>query len=259
MNLHNNSYFSKKTHAAPLVVFRVFFGLMMLASIIRFWYNGWIELQYIQPKFFFSYTGFDWVKPFGEFTYVIFILCGLSAFFVAIGLKYRLSIILFFLSFTYIELMDKTTYLNHYYCISLLSFVMIFLPANAQFSVDSYLNKKEYTRIPNWCIDGIKLLLGIVYFYAGISKINSDWLLRAMPLKIWLPSKYDLPLIGNNLMQQEWFHYAMSWSGMLYDLVIPFFIVIQKNKNCCFRTSGIFSRFYSNFIPYRNVSFYNDY
>ena len=230
MNIQKSSYFSKKTHAAPLVVFRAFFGLMMLASIIRFWYNGWIDLQYIQPKFFFSYVGFEWVKPFGEFTYIIFIICGLSAFFVAIGLKYRLSIILFFLSFTYIELMDKTTYLNHYYCISLLSFLMIFLPANVQFSVDSYLNKKEYNLIPNWCIDGIKLLLGIVYFYAGISKINSDWLLRAMPLKIWLPSKYDLPLIGNNLMQQEWFHYAMSWSGMLYDLVIPFLLLYKRTR-----------------------------
>ena len=249
MNFLNNSYFSKKTHAAPLVVFRVFFGLMMLASVIRFWYNGWIELKYIQPKFFFSYTGFEWVKPLGEFTYLIFILCGLSAFFVAIGLKYRLSIILFFLSFTYIELMDKTTYLNHYYCISLLSFVMIFLPANAQFSVDSYLNKKEYTRVPNWCIDSIKLLLGIVYFYAGISKINSDWLLRAMPLKIWLPSKYDLPLIGNNLMQQEWFHYVMSWSGMLYDLVIPFLLLYKRTRIFAFALVVFFHVFTRILFP----------
>jgi hypothetical protein len=99
MNIQKLLYFSKKTHAAPLVVFRAFFGLMMLASVIRFWYNGWIDLQYIQPKFFFSYAGFEWVKPFGEFTYVIFIICGLSAFFVAIGFKYRLSIILFFSKF----------------------------------------------------------------------------------------------------------------------------------------------------------------
>jgi hypothetical protein len=234
MNFQNNYYFSKTTHAAPLVVFRVCFGFMMLASIVRFWYNGWIDLQYIQPTFFFSYHGFEWVKPFGEYTYYLFFICGLSAFFVAIGFKYRLSIILFFLSFTYIELMDKSTYLNHYYFISLLSFLLIFLPANVQFSVDSYLNKKEFKTIPNWCIDSVKLLLGIVYFYAGISKINSDWLLRAMPLKIWLPSKYHLPIIGENLMQQEWFHYAMSWSGMLYDLIIPFLLLYKRTRFIAF-------------------------
>ena len=198
MYISSIPYFTKSSKSEPLTVFRIGFGLMMLASIIRFWYKGWIDTLYIQPKFFFSYFGFSWVKPFGEYTYILFLICAISALFIALGFKYRLSIIIFFLSFTYIELMDKTTYLNHYYFISVISFVMIFLPAQAKFSIDSYINKITYDYIPSWTIDIVKLLLGIVYFYAGIAKINSDWLLRAMPLKIWLPSKYDLPLIGEN-------------------------------------------------------------
>src|SRR5690606_32479986 len=75
----------------------------------------------------------------------------------------------------------------------------------------------------------IKLLLGIVYFYAGLAKLNSDWLFRAMPLKIWLPSKYDLPLLGA-LMHQEWVHYAFSWSGMLYDLSIPVLLLWKRTR-----------------------------
>ncbi|TKS57646.1 HTTM domain-containing protein [Mesohalobacter halotolerans] len=224
------TYFEKTTSSAPLAVFRIGFGVMMLISIIRFWSYGWIEKLYLKPQFHFSYYGFEWVKPIGDWTYFIFFICGLTAFFVALGLKYRLSIILFFLSFTYIELMDKTTYLNHYYFISILSFLMIFLPANAYFSLDNYFRQKQYTQIPKWTIDSIKLLLGIVYFYAGLAKINSDWLFKAMPLKIWLPSKYDLPFIGENLMQQEWFHYVMSWSGMLYDLSIPFLLLYKKTR-----------------------------
>ncbi|MDG2274515.1 MAG: HTTM domain-containing protein, partial [Flavobacteriaceae bacterium] len=218
-------YFNKYTDAKPLVVFRIFFGVMMFISMLRFWANGWVEKLYIKPTFFFSYYGFEWVKPVGNYTYLIFVACAIASLFVAIGYKYRIAIIIFFLSFTYIELMDKTTYLNHYYFVSVLSFLLIFLPANSQFSVDSYLRKKEYIRIPRWTIDSIKLLLAIVYFYAGLTKLNSDWLFRAMPLKIWLPSKYDLPLIGNNLMQQEWFHFAMSWGGALYDLIIPFLLI----------------------------------
>ena len=73
-----------------------------------------------------------------------------------------------------------------------------------------------------------------MYFYAGLAKVNSDWLFRAMPLKIWLPSKYDLPLIGQNLMQQDWFHYAMSWSGMLYDLSIPFLLLYRRTRILAF-------------------------
>ncbi|MFY7670851.1 HTTM domain-containing protein [Tenacibaculum sp. MEBiC06402] len=202
----------------------------MCLSIIRFWYNGWVEKLYITPKLFFSFYGFEWVKPFGIYTYLLFIFCGLSAFFVAIGYKYRIAIISFFLSFTYIELMDKTTYLNHYYFVSLVSFLMIFLPANATFSVDSFKKGIEYSKIPKWTVDSIKFMLGIVYFYAGLAKLNSDWLFRAQPLKIWLPSKYDLPLIGNNLMQQDWFHFAMSWSGAIYDLCIPFLLLFKRTR-----------------------------
>ena len=187
--------------------------------------------MYIDPSFHFTFYGFDWVKPLDEYTYLLFFICGLSAFFVAIGYKYYLSIITFFLTFTYIELMDKTTYLNHYYFVSILSFLMIFLPANSSYSVDSYLEKKSYKYSPKWCVDSIKILLFIVYFYSGIAKINYDWLIEAQPLKIWLTTgSYDLPNNGSNLMQQEWFHYFMSWGGMFYDLFIPFILLYNRTR-----------------------------
>ena len=203
----------------------------MTISIIRFCLKGWIQLLYIEPSFHFSFFGFEWVKPLEEYTYVLFAVCAVSAFFVAIGYKYYISIITFFLSFTYIELMDKTTYLNHYYFVSILSFLMIFLPANASYSLDSYLKNQSYRYTPKWCVDSIKLLLFIVYFYAGLAKINSDWLLEAQPLKIWLTTgSYDLPFIGNNIMQKEWFHYFMSWGGMFYDLLIPFILLYSRTR-----------------------------
>ena len=203
----------------------------MTYSIIRFWLKGWIQTMYIDPSFHFTFYGFEWVTPLGNYTYLLFFICGLSAFFVAIGYKYYISIIIFFLSFTYIELMDKTTYLNHYYFVSILSFLMIFLPSNSSYSVDSYLQKKSFKYTPKWCVDSIKLLLFIVYFYSGLAKINKDWLFEAQPLKIWLTTgSYDFPLIGSNLMQQEWFHYFMSWGGMFYDLLIPFLLISTRTR-----------------------------
>ena len=68
--------------------------------------------------------------------------------------------------------MDKTTYLNHYYFISMLSFLMIFLPLNASFSLDNYLNKKKYLTVPSWCLMSIKLFVALIYIYAGIAKLN---------------------------------------------------------------------------------------
>jgi len=233
-------YLNTSTNAAPLAVFRIFFGLLMVISMVRFAANGWIEKLYIEPGFFFSYLGFEWVQPLSEWTYLIFFICGVSALFVSVGYKYRLSIIVFFISFTYIELMDKTTYLNHYYFISILSFLMIFLPAHAYFSVDAFRNESiRSQQIPKWSIDSIKLLLGIVYFYAGLAKLNSDWLFAAMPLQIWLPSKYSIPILGD-LLQQQWTHYTFAWAGAIYDLTIPFLLLIKRTRTVAFILVVIF-------------------
>ena len=216
--------------------------------MIRFWYNGWIKTLYIEPKFHFTYYGFSWVKVLGEYTYIIFIICSLASLFIALGYKYKYSIVVFFLSFTYIELMDKTTYLNHYYFISSISFLMCFLPLNSIYSIDSNLGKK-YNRVPKWTVDSIKLLICIVYFYAGLAKLNSDWLIEAMPLSIWLPSKYDLPLIGENLMQKQWIHYFMSWGGMFYDLMIPFLLLYKRTRIIAFLLVIFFHLFTAVLFP----------
>lgn len=82
-------------------------------------------------------------------------------------------------------------------------------------------------------------MIGIVYFYAGLAKLNSDWLLHAMPLKIWLPANYDLPLLGN-LLEQTWVHYAFSWGGMLYDLSIPFLLLWRRTRVVAFGLVVVF-------------------
>ena len=249
MNNKIRKYLDKETSSNKLAVFRIGFGILMLFSLIRFWSKGWIYDLYINPDFHFSYYGFDWVKPIGEYTYLIFLICIISSILITLGLKYRISIILFFISFTYIELMDKTTYLNHYYFISCLSFLMIFIPANKSFSLDSLINKISYPKIPAWSVDSIKLLISIVFIYAGLAKINSDWLLEALPLKIWLTSSYDIPIIGSYFLQKEYIHYIMSWGGMIYDLSIPILLLLQRTRVFAFILVVLFHIFTSILFP----------
>ena len=220
---------------APLIIFRIVFGVLMLFSILRFWSKGWINDLYISPKFHFTYYGFDWVEPLGApGMYYVFFLMAISAFFVAIGFLYRISIILFFLSFTYVELIDKTTYLNHYYFISIIAFLMIFLPANRRLAVDVLLNpKRARYKVPKWTIFVLILQISIVYLYAGLAKINYDWLIEAEPLKTWLKPKYDVPIIGA-LFREDITHYVMSWFGMLYDCLIPLFLVMASTRKIAY-------------------------
>lgn len=243
------SYLSQTVNPAPLAVFRVCFGFMMLYGIIRFWLKGWIHTLYIEPSFHFTYYGFGWVDDWGELTYLLFIMCGLSSLLVMLGLFYRTAIVLFFLSFSYIELIDKTTYLNHYYFISVLSFLLCFVPANATFSLDNLRKKNVSQKVQRFYITSIQALIMIVYLYAGLAKVNSDWLLKAQPLSIWLFSKYDLPLFGNYLFQQTWMHYLMSWGGMLYDLTIPFLLITKRFRWFAFSLVLFFHLFTAILFP----------
>jgi hypothetical protein len=224
------NYFQKTTSAAPLAVFRMALGLLLFASIIRFWCKGWIGDLYIAPKHFFPFFGFEFIKPLGEYTYILFFLCGLFALFVALGFLYRISAIGLFLTFTYIELIDKSTYLNHYYFISMICLLMIFLPAHTYFSIDARRKKDlQAKQIPLWCVDSIKVFVAMLYIFAGLAKINSDWLLEAQPLRIWLPARNDMPFFGN-LFNYVWVAYAFSWMGCLYDLTIPFFLLKKSTR-----------------------------
>lgn len=224
-------FISNPVSIAPLVTFRIIFGLVMLISIIRFAAKGWIHELYVAPAFHFTYFGFDWIKPLPEDgMYLVFFIMGLSALFILLGFMYRWSAIAFFLLFTYVELIDKTYYLNHYYFISIIGFLLILLPANRAFSLDAKRKPSLASgTVPAWTINILIFQLAIVYFYAGLAKINPEWLLEALPLKIWLPARAYLPVIGE-LFSQLWVAYAFSWAGMLYDLSIPFLLLNSRTR-----------------------------
>lgn len=234
------TYLEKQTNIAPLIIFRMCFGGMLFLSMLRFWSKGWIHSLYIAPRFHFKFYGFEFVNTLGLYTYLLFILCGIAALMVLVGFYYRIASILLFLSFSYIELMDQATYLNHYYFISLISLLLIFLPAHQQFSIDVWRKRVQaVTHVPNWNIDALKLMMGIVYVYAGLAKVNSDWLLQALPLKIWLPARNDMPLIGP-LFNHEWVAYLFSWIGCIYDLSIPFLLLNKSTRPMAYMAVIIF-------------------
>lgn len=225
------TYLSTPLHIAPLASFRVIFGAVMLFSILRFMWNGWVTEMYVEPEFFFTYYGFEWVQPLGATgMHLVFAGMAVAAGLIMLGLFYRIAAPAFFLLFTYVELLDKTNYLNHYYFVSIIAFLLILVPAQRYFSLDVLRNPGlKRSHVPRWCVGIFRLQLGMVYFFAGLAKVNADWLLRAMPLKIWLPANYHLPLIGG-LLKFKWVAYAFSWFGCLYDLLIPFFLVQKKTR-----------------------------
>lgn len=231
----------KSSHIAPLVSFRIILGAILFLGLIRFAWMGWIDELYIQPNYFFGYYGLEWIKPLpGMGMYLVFGIMALSFLGIAFGFYYRLSSISAFVLFTYVELIDKSNYLNHYYAVSIFLFLLIFIPAHRYFSIDAWRKPEISTSTtPQWTIGILKFQILIIYFFAGLAKINADWLLEAMPLKIWLPSKSDIAIFGP-LLSEEWLAYLFSWFGMIYDLSIPFLLLYKKTRKIAFAFVLIF-------------------
>ncbi len=216
---------------ASVAFFRFLFGALMLISVVRFWANGWIKDFYITPSFHFHYLGFSWLSPWPAWgMYLHFVVLGVSSLFVMLGLFYRPSSIALFLSFTYVELCEKATYLNHYYLISLLSLLFIVLPLDRAYSLDAWRNPKIASdTTPGWVLLILRFQIGLVYFFAGVAKLGPDWLLRAEPLGIWLAAHTDLPLIGP-LLAERWVAHAASLFGAAFDLTVVFFLMNRRTR-----------------------------
>ncbi len=221
----------KPVSILPLAIFRILYGLMMFVGLVRMYAEGWVEKLYIVPTHFFKFYGFEWVKVPNEMgVYLLFLIAAISALGISAGLFYRFFAILFFCTFSYIELMDATNYLNHYYLVAWLALILIFLPAHRFWSLDIKWRKIESASlVSNGYIWTIKVLLVVVYFYAGLAKVNSDWLLNAMPLKIWLPERTSIPVLGY-FFQFPIVAYIFSWFGCLYDLSIGFLLCFRRTK-----------------------------
>lgn len=104
---------------------------------------------------------------------------------------------------------------------------MIFLPKTPDILV--LFGKKQFNNISLFYIYFLRLQVAIIYFFAGIAKINYDWLINAQPMKIWLDARSNLPFIGN-ILDQGIVAYIMSWTGMIYDLSIPFLLLNKKTR-----------------------------
>lgn len=230
-------FLNTKVSAAPLVSFRLIFGALMVFSAIRFMYLGWIEDHFTEPLFHFKYYGFSWVQSASRFTlYAIHILMILSAIGIMFlqGIAYRIAALVLFLSFTYTELIDLTYYLNHYYFVSLVCFLLIFMPS----TVSPFANLKE-AQIRRSSIFILKSQIAILYVYAGLAKINYDWLIEALPLKIWLPANDNIFLLGP-LFAWKYSPYIFSWAGMLYDTFIVLFLVYTPTRVWAYLTVILF-------------------
>lgn len=250
----------KKIDNAQLVVFRVFYGLLVCAEAFGALATGWVRRTFVEPKFTFSFIGFEWLQPLpGNGMYVYFAIMGVLGILITLGYKYRFSAFAFAFMWSGVYLMQKTSYNNHYYLLMLLAFIMAMLPANRDISLDSRLNPgfRSHSMF-NYIRWIIILQLFIVYTYAAVAKLYGDWLDFSI-IEILMRSKKDYFLIGD-FLQIKWVHKMVAGFGIFFDLLVIPALLWKPTRNLAFILSIFFHLFNSivfqiGIFPYLSLAF----
>ena len=225
---------------APLIFFRVTFGLLMLIEVGAYTFSGYMRQHWMEPQIHFTYFGFEWVSPPpGNWMYVLAGCVMLSAAGVMLGFYYRLSAVIFAVGFTWVFLIEQANYLNHFYLICLLAFVSITLPANRALSLD-LLRKPSLRRetVPAWTIWILQVHMAIAYLYGGIAKMNWDWL-NAGPVRVWFTSGGPAAKIPD-FLKQEGVFYFVSYSGLLLDLLMVPMLLWRRTRGLAIALAAAF-------------------
>jgi vitamin K-dependent gamma-carboxylase len=162
---------------ASFTVFRVAFGVLLAVEAFRYLWNDWIAGHLLAPAHHFAYPGLAWVRPLGpEAMTGVLVALAAGGLAVAAGLLRRPVAAALAVGWAWLLAIDATLYLNHHYLVVVVCIWLALIPS----------------RVPRWGVWALRGQLAIVYFWAGVSKLDGDWF-AGMPLFLsvggFLPSR----------------------------------------------------------------------
>src|SRR5262249_12275247 len=131
----------------------------------------------------------------------------------------------------YFLMLDKGYYNNHMYLYSLIGLLLSFAEETKR--------KDGVITVQNWVWRIMQFQILVVYFFGGIAKLNPDWMFRHEPVlsilkapqTAWILESNGLGTIATNML---------VWGGLLYDLGVPFLLMIRRTRILAFILCLIF-------------------
>lgn len=212
--------FFASVDSASLTLFRIGFGIVMAVWAAEYLFSGQVHELYVKPRFHFTWWLFGFVRPWpGAGMTLHFLALIVLALAIAAGFRYRAASILFALGFTYVFLLERTHYQNHYYLLTLVSWMMTFLPLNRRAAVDAIDGwAPRRASCPAWCLWLMRFHIALPYVFGGLAKLQPDWF-AGEPLRTHLLSQY-WPASIAPLLTSETTIALLTWGGLLFDLAI---------------------------------------
>ncbi|XP_042788808.1 vitamin K-dependent gamma-carboxylase isoform X4 [Panthera leo] len=222
---------NRPTDPASLAVFRFLFGLLMVLDIPQERGLSSLDRRYLDGLEVCRFPLLDALQPLPlDWMYLVYTIMFLGALGMMLGLCYRISCVLFLLPYWYVFLLDKTSWNNHSYLYGLLAFQLTFMDANHYWSVDGLLNaRKRNAHVPLWNYAVLRGQIFIVYFIAGVKKLDADWVegySMEYLSRHWLFSPFKLVL-----SEEMTSLLVVHWCGLLLDLSAGFLLFFDASRS----------------------------
>jgi len=245
-----SEFLFRKIDNSQLVIFRIIFGLLIVAECWGAIFTGWVNTNMVEPKLTFTFIGFEWMNNLlGPDMVYYFGAMGFLGILISLGFIYRFSIIVFAIMWTIAYLMQKTSYNNHYYLFMLVSWMMTVMPAHQFFSIDSLIFPRlKRLTCKNWVRVLFIAQLFIVYTFAAFAKLYPDWFngvflnSHFMKYAHILSGKYNLTGLGQVIGSLE-FSQVIAILGFLFDLLIIPAMLIKQTRGIAIKCAIFFHLF----------------
>ncbi|XP_027716258.1 vitamin K-dependent gamma-carboxylase [Vombatus ursinus] len=222
---------NRPTDPASLGVFRFLFGLLMVLDIPQERGLSFLDHRYLDGLEVCRFPLIDALRPLPlDWMYLVYTIMFLGALGMMLGLWYRLSCLLFLLPYWYVFLLDKTSWNNHSYLYGLLAFQLSFMDANRYWSLDGFRNpSKRNAHVPLWNYTVLRGQIFIVYFIAGVKKLDADWIggySMGSLSRHWLFDPFKLVLSEGMTSLL-----VVHWCGLLLDLLAGFLLFFDASRS----------------------------
>jgi len=207
-------YLAVETSALTLSLFRIIFGSILFIQSIYWVGIGFIQENIINPSLLFPFI--ESLRPLSDnlMKYGLNGVLIISSILIITNKFYRIGLILYLFSFSYLWLLCQGFFNNHYYLFSIFCFLLLF--------PKSIFSTTEKVRVPKVYLFSIQVLIVAVYIIAGINKLNPYWLFDLQPMK------YVLGEIGFN--NTSFFIVFFSYVGLFFDLFIGPLLLLKKTR-----------------------------
>lgn len=221
---------NRPTDPASLGIFRFLFGMLMALDITQERGLSHLDYKYLDGAPVCRFPLFNFLKPLPmDWMFFVYFVMFLGAVGIMLGCFYRIACLMFISTYWYIFFLDKTTWNNHSYLYGLIGFQLTLMDANRYWSVDGLRNpRKRNAHVPLWNYTLLRTQIFIVYFIAGVKKLDADWV-EGYSMKYlahhWLfdPFKVILPVEVVSLT-------VVHGGGLILDLTAGYLLFFDVTR-----------------------------